>query len=608
MISIHVIASLHNIVDSMLLSSGENFTSSLLSLIMLKLFQSNQRSLLVLILSLFLQLVSYNDSVIELSIIGDTSDVDDTNRSMIFTSDINTSDDNKTITVTNKIDYMTNKRDIFTQVNNHLDDILLWVLSSLLSQVWIYVHVIAILQHSIFDPCLFSSGDISQPSILSSIVYLLFQVGICMHVIAILHNILSSLLPSRVDTCTLSPLSLMVLQPFQPNQFYHGCSFLNQLLGSLLFQEIFESWSFKSLFCNPYLGSRWCVRLQQGVTKIPKQCILILQSLYICREPRVITTQDIMILQSVRLYLTNQRLWGCIICSLIHQVINYLLQMVYASSLCTLLQTVSVSSMYIYVLYCFLQSVYTSSLFTSRLSVINHGLWGCILRFHIHLVIIYYHLQSVSTSSIRTAGHLSCSSISVFQDQTTLSSSKAITVLSLLQQEAYRHEPVFQLLNPASSLLLEPHQSSCCLQDKLQKDEIILALKALFSSSLSLPLNRVSMLLMLSLLVLILLPTTKQEVEQVRSHRFLQLGKHCVQNGIFYIFISILRFGYFYRILHYLWTIGNYNPSSIFITTGIITMIRGVLYSENIVLCSRVLTCCSFSLTSCKSFSRSSQI
>jgi hypothetical protein len=116
------------------------------------------------------------------------------------------------------------------------------------------------------------------------------------------------------------------------------------------------------------------------------------------------------------------------------------------------------------------------------------------------------------------------------------------------------------------------------------------------------------MLLMLLLLVLILLPTTKQEFGQVSSHQFLQIGKHCVQNGIFYIFISILRLGYFHRILHYLWTIGNDNPSSIFITTRIITMIRGVLYSENIVLCSRVLPRCTFSLTSCKSFSRSSQI
>ena len=185
--------------------------------------------------------------------------------------------------------------------------------------------------------------------------------------------------------------------------------------------------------------------------------------------------------------------------------------------------------------------------------------------------------------------------------QINLPSSKAITVLSLLQQEAYKHRPVLQSLNP------EPHQSSCCLQDKLQKNEIVLALNALFSSSLS-SLNRVSMLLMASLLVFILLPTTKQEVGQVSSHQFLPIGKHCVQNGIFYIFISILRLGYFHRTLHYLWTIGIYNPSSIFITTRIITMIRGVLYSENIVLCSRVLPRCTFSLTSCMSFSRSSQI
>ena len=149
-------------------------------------------------------------------------------------------------------------------------------------------------------------------------MYLLFQVRIYIHVIAILHNILYSLLVSPVDTCTSSPLSLMLLQPFQTSQCYHGFSFLHHLLGSSLFPEISEPRSFKSPFCNPYLGSRWCVCLQQGVTKIPKQCILILQSPYICQDPRVITTQDIiMILQPVLLYLTNQRLWGCIICYLI---------------------------------------------------------------------------------------------------------------------------------------------------------------------------------------------------------------------------------------------------------------------------------------------------
>ena len=176
---------------------------------------------------------------------------------MIFTRDIDTSDYNKTITVTSKIDYMTIKRDIFTQDNNHMDDMLLWVLLSLLSQVWIYIRATAILQHIILDPCLVSSGNIFSPSILSSIVYLLFQVRICMHVLELLHDILYSLLVSHVDTCTLSPLSLMVLQPFQLNQCYHGFSFLIYLFGSSLFPEIFESWSFKSFFCNPYLGSRW---------------------------------------------------------------------------------------------------------------------------------------------------------------------------------------------------------------------------------------------------------------------------------------------------------------------------------------------------------------
>ena len=134
---------------------------------------------------------------------------------------------------------MTIKRDIFTQDNNHMDDILLWVLLSLLSQVWIYIYGTAILQHSILDPCLVSSGYISPPSILSSIVYLIFQVRICMHVIAILHNILYSLLALCVYTCTAHPLSLMLLQLFQTSitcwDLLCFWKFLNSGLLSLLF-------------------------------------------------------------------------------------------------------------------------------------------------------------------------------------------------------------------------------------------------------------------------------------------------------------------------------------------------------------------------------------
>ena len=415
-----------------------------------------------------------------------------------------------------------------------------------------------------------------------------------MHVIAILHNMQYSLLVSRVDTCTpSSPLSLMLLQPFQTSQCYHEFSFLILLLGSSLFPDIFEPWSFKSHFCNPYLGSRWCVCLQQGVINIPKQCILILQSLYICQEPRVITTQDILILQSVRLYLTNQRLWGCIICFLIHQVICYLLQI----------------SLDKYVLYCLLQSVYASSLFISRLSIMNHGLWGCILRLHhihqdrttmslcfiTHKVFNFYLCpvqdQVMIHQHILFLQSLLVPSVIVTKEEArkiNLPSSKAITVSSLLQQEAYKHNSVLQLLKPTSSLVSEPYQYACCSQDKSQTSNIVSTLKVLFpsllmsmSSSLylmsypSVTLHNVSTLLMLSFLVLILLSTAKQEVEQVGLHQSIQIRKHCVQNGIFYIFILILWLGYFHRIIHCLRTIGNYNPCSIFLTTRIISMIGG---------------------------------
>ena len=111
------------------------------AVIMLKLFLANQCSLLVLTLSSFLQLVCYNDSVIDWSIIGNTTDVGNTNSHMDFTSDINTSDDNKTITVTSKIDYMTIKCDIFNQDNNHMDDILLYmgIVFSSLSRLDLYI-------------------------------------------------------------------------------------------------------------------------------------------------------------------------------------------------------------------------------------------------------------------------------------------------------------------------------------------------------------------------------------------------------------------------------------------------------------------------------------
>ena len=175
-------------------------------------------------------------------------------------------------------------------------------------------------------------------------------------------------------------------------------------------------------------------------------------------------------------------------------------------------------------------------------------------------------------------------------------------IIVIKEQEATKHRPVFQLYSG-------PHQSTCCSQDKLQKGDAVLTLKVLFSSSVasssslllffiiaysSVTMYNVSSLLMLSILILILVRTTKQEVEQVSLHQFIQIGKHCVQNGIFYIFISILWLGYFHRILHCLWTIGNYNTCPIFITTRIVTMIRNVLYSENIVLCIRVLSYCTF--------------
>ena len=76
---------------------------------------------------------------------------------------------------------------------------------------------------------------------------------------------------------------------FQAKQYFHVISSLHSSMESLLFQVSFEPWSFPSASCIPYLGSWWCVqRLQQGVTEIPKQCILILQPLYIYQEPGVI--------------------------------------------------------------------------------------------------------------------------------------------------------------------------------------------------------------------------------------------------------------------------------------------------------------------------------
>ena len=327
-------------------------------------------------------------------------------------------------------------------------------------------------------------------------------------------------------------------------------------------------------------------------------------------------------------------------------MIYFYLQSVYASSLCTLLEPTSLSSMYIYyTFYCSLESVYASSLFTSHLSIMNHRFWGCISQLSIHLVICCL-LHSVHTSSIQTAGHLSHFSIHIVeilcyflsQDQTTLlfncylrpvqdllmlhqcvlflQSLLLPHIIVIKEQEATKHRPVFQLYSG-------PHQSTCCSQEKLKKGGTVSTLKVLSSSSdasspsssysiLSHPSvtsHTVSTLLMLSFLVLILLSTAKQDVEQVSLQQSIPIGgKHCVRNEIFYIFITILWFGYSHRIVHCLWTIGNYNSCSIFMTTRIITMIGGVLYSENIVLCSRVLARCTFSLTSCMSFSRSSQI
>ena len=137
--------------------------------------------------------------------------------------------------------------------------------------------------------------------------------------------------------------------------------------------------------------------------------------------------------------------------------------------------------------------------------------------------------------------------------QINLPSSKAITVFSLLQQEAYKHRSVLQLFYPTSSLLMELHQSACRSQDKLEKDEIVLTLKVLFSSSSPssfyfMSKHCVSKLLMLSLLALILLPTAaKQEVGQVILHKSILIGgKHCVQTDMFYIFISISWLLYLY--------------------------------------------------------------
>ena len=87
-----------------------------------------------------------------------------------------------------------------------------------------------------------------------------------------------------------------------------------------------------------------------------------------------------------------------------------------------------------------------------------------------------------------------------------------------VQDQVMMHQyiPFLQsLLVPTSSLLLEPHRSECLSRDKLQKSEIILTLKVLFSSSsaspslyfmsyLSLKLQNSLILLMLSSLVLIL--------------------------------------------------------------------------------------------------------
>ena len=251
------------------------------------------------------------------------------------------------------------------QNNNHTVVILFRFSLSPLYQVWIYVYVIAIM-HNILDPCLVSRGDIFLSSISSSSLYLPSQIiWVYIYVIAILHNILDPSLVSILHTILLDPCLASRGDIFP-------LSIMHSVLRSLLFQVFFGLFSSTSLSCNPYLGSRWRVqRLQKGETEILKQCILILQSLYIYKEPK------------------NHRSWGCIICFFIHQGIYHLLQPVYASSLCTLLQPVSVSSLYhLCALYFLLQLVYASSQFTSHLSIMNHKVWGFILlKLPIHLEI-----------------------------------------------------------------------------------------------------------------------------------------------------------------------------------------------------------------------------
>ena len=157
-------------------------------------------------------------------------------------------------------------------------------------------------------------------------------------------------------------------------------------------------------------------------------------------------------------------------------------------------------------------------------------------------------IQQVTTTRLRTAV--------LFLRAILTLITPVVTIVTDYLLHLY-HQSVGILLNPTSSFLLEPHQYSCCSQDKFQEGKIVSTLKILFppssmSSSLyfrSYPpvtLPNVSTLLMPSFLVMILLSTVEEEVEQVSLHKSIPIGgKHCVQTDIFYIFISILWLRYF---------------------------------------------------------------
>ena len=165
---------------------------------------------------------------------------------------------------------------IINQDNTFKAVILFGFLPSLLFQVWICIYVFAIL-YNILDPCLVSSDDTFLSSMSSSFMLLFSQVWIYVYVIAILHNILDPCLVSRGGIFPSSILLSTLYLIFSVRKCFHVVAILHNMLRHLLYQASFELFSFASLSCNPYSGSRWCIqRLQPGVTEIPKQCILIL--------------------------------------------------------------------------------------------------------------------------------------------------------------------------------------------------------------------------------------------------------------------------------------------------------------------------------------------